>query len=224
MANPGASTPPDVPTAPKVDYHRNALRILFILVKGSRPYTGVPVEGYDRVFRGETKVQALDFWVRYPDYLADELLSLYEATGDEECLAAASEIFAEEEPDLRRVPMLRRYFGAYEPLDTVLGILKSRRLVLPRSRQMERGTDEHDFLVGTEAPGLIARALADLPELGWYDRRVDLVLRVADGRGGYALKERQHRQKEYHDAQTGDLIPTTAERVRKRLETLWRAA
>lgn len=207
MANPGAPTPPDVSAVTKVDYHRNALRILFILVKGSRPYTGTPVDGYDRVFRGETKVQALDFWVRYPDYLADELLSLYETTGDGECLAAASDIFAEEEPDLRRVPMLRRYFGAYEPLDTVLGILKSRGLVLPRSLR-----------------DLITEAVADLPELGWYDRRVDLVLRVADGRGGYALKERQHRQKEYHDAQTGDLIPTTAERVRKRLETLRRAA
>lgn len=204
----------------KVDYHRNALRILFILVRGSRPYTGEPVEGYDRVFRGETKVQALDFWMRYPDYLADELLSLYEATRDRAHLDAAGRIFADEEPDLRRVPMLRRYFGAYEPLDTVLGILKLRGLVLPRSRQMETGNDEHDFLVGERAPKLLEEAVAALPELRWYDRRVDLVLSVAGGRGGYALKVCQHRQKEYHDAAAGDLIPTTAERVRKRLERL----
>ncbi|WP_143074591.1 hypothetical protein [Methylobacterium sp. ap11] len=224
MAHDGSLIPNGIPAMPTVDYHRNALRILFILVKGSRPYTGEPVNGFDRVFRGETKVQALDFWVRYPDYLADELLSLYELTSDRQHLDTADRIFADEEPDLRRVPMLRRYFGAYEPLDMVLSILKSRGLVLPRSRQMERGTDEHDFLVAAKASELIPRVVADLPELGWYDRRVDLVLRVAAGRGGYALKERQHRQKEYHDAATGDLIPTTAERVRKRLETLQKAA
>lgn len=201
----------------KVDYHRNALRILFILVKGSRPYSGEPVAGYDRVFEGETKVQALDFWVRYPDYLADELLSLYERTGEREYLDLAERIFAEEEPDLRRVPMLRRYFGAYEPLDTVLSMLKCRELVLPRSLRMQTGNDRHNFLVGPKARGLLDRVVTDLPELGWYDQRVDLVLRVAAGRGGYELKARQHEQKEYHDAATGDLIPTTAERVRKRL-------
>lgn len=204
----------------KADYHRNALRILFILVKGSRPYSGEPVPGYDRYFRGETKVQALDFWIRYPDYLADEILSIFEATNDPGLLAIAGKIFEDEEPDLRRVPMLRRYFGAYEPLDTVLGFLKSRRLVLPRSRRMETGKDEHDFLLGPKASELVESIVADMPDLAWYDRRVDLVLRVADGRGGFILKARQHEQKEYHDAATGDLIPTTAERVRLRLERL----
>lgn len=204
----------------KADYHRNALRILFILVKGSRPYAGEPVPGFDSYFRGETKVQALDFWIRYPDYLADEILSIFESTNDPSLLAIAGKIFEDEEPDLRRVPMLRRYFGAYEPLDTVLGILKSRGLVLPRSRRMETGKDAHDFLVGPKARELVAMVVADMPDLAWYDRRVDLVLQVADSRGGFTLKARQHEQKEYHDAATGDLIPTTAERVRLRLERL----
>ena len=204
----------------KVDYHRNALRILFILVKGSTPYGGEPVDGYHRVFRGETKVQALDFWLRYPDYLADELLTIYELTREQEYLDIADGIFAEEEPDLRRVPMLRRYFGAYEPLDTVLGILKSRGLVMPRSLQKQKGNDEHDFLIGDRAVDLLGGIVAEVPEMGWYDQRVDLVLRVASGRGGYELKTRQHQQKEYHDAATGQIIPTTAERVRVRLEKL----
>jgi len=204
----------------KIDYRRNALRILFILVKGSRPAAGEAVDGFDHVFRGETKVQALDFWVRYPDYLADELISLYEQTGLVEHLTAAEQIFAKEEPDLRRVPMLRLYFGAYEPLDTVLGYLKSRGLILPRSRPMETGRDEHDFLVSAKARDLVQQITSEVPELSWYDQRVDLVLRVAGGRGGYALKKRQHEQKEYHDAAYGDLIPTTAERVRRRLADL----
>lgn len=205
---------------PKVDYQRNALRILFILVKGSAPAGAEVVPGFDNLFKGETRVQALDFWTRYPDYLADELLSLFEETGDRDFLNEAEQIFADEEPDLRRVPMLRRYFGAYEPLDTVLGILRSRELVLPRSRKMESGKDEHEFLVGPLARNLIARIVTEVPGLDWYDRRVALVLKVAGGRGGFPLKKRQHEQKEYHDAQIGDLIPTTAERVRRRLQHL----
>lgn len=206
---------------PKVDYQRNALRILFILLKGSTPAGTKAVPGFDRVFKGETRVQALDFWVRNPDYLADEMLSLYEETGETEYLKEAERIFADDEPDLRRVPMLRRYFGAYEPLDTVLGILRSRGLVMPQSRKMEiNGNDEHEFLVGPLARDFMARMVTDVPELDWYVRRVDLVLKVAGVRGGFPLKKHQHEQKEYHDAQIGDLIPTTTERVRKRLQDL----
>lgn len=206
--------------SPPIDYHRNALRILFILAKGCKAIGEPPVEGYDYVFVGESKVQALDFWVRYPDYLADELLSLFEKTQNPDFLAEAQRIFDHDEPDIRRVPMLRKYFGAYEPLDTVLGILKSRELVLPRSRPTAIEKDEHEFLVSSKARDLVARIAKELQALRWYDERVDLVLRVAGDRGGFALKKRQHEQKEYHDTRTGDLIPTTAERVRRRLKEL----
>jgi hypothetical protein len=43
-------------------------------------------------------------------------------------------IFDDEEPDLRRVPMLRNYFGAYEPIDTAIAHLKARGLVTPRTK------------------------------------------------------------------------------------------
>lgn len=202
----------------EVDYHRSALRILFILAKGAGPHNDAAISGYGRCFRGESKVHALDFWMRYPEYLADELISLHEAAGDPALLAEAEAIFAAEEPDLRRVPMLRYYFGAYEPLDTVLGILKSRGLVLPRSRPMADGRSEHDFLVHDSAYALLQQVTADIPEVEWYDRRADLVVRAAGARGGFELKARQHQQKEYHEAARGDLIPSVAERVRKRLE------
>jgi hypothetical protein len=203
-----------------VDHHLRALRVLLIVVKASEPLREEAIPGFDRVLHGETFVQALDFWIRNPDYVADELLSLYVANREQWHLDAAQQIFADEEPDLRRVPMLRRYFGAYEPLDTALGILKSRRLVVPRSRPLGAGKDEHEFLVGPEARNLVSRIVNEVPEIAWYDRRVDLVLKLANGRRGFALKKRQHQQKEYHDAQIGDLIPTTAERVRRRLEEI----
>ncbi len=204
----------------KADYHRNALRILFILARGSRPVPDAGVEGFDRVFTGESRVHALDFWMRYPDYLADELLTLFEATSDPSYLDEARRIFDQEEPDLRRVPMLRFYFGAYEPLDTVLGILKSRGLVLPRSRVTAMGRKGHEFLVSPRAVELLDRMVAELSPLGWYEDRVALVLKVAGSRGGFTLKTRQHERREYHDTKVDDLIPTTAGRVRRRLETI----
>lgn len=204
----------------KADYHRNALRILFILARGSQTVADIGVEGFDRVFIGESRVQALDFWMRYPEYLADELLSLFEETGDPTLLDEARRIFDLNEPDLRTVPMMRFYFGAYEPLDTVLSMLKSRGLVLPRSRLTAMGRKGHEFLVSPKAVALLDRMVAELPPLAWYEDRVALVLKAAGDRGGFPLKVRQHERREYHDTRVDDTIPTTAGRVRRRLETI----
>lgn len=204
----------------KADYHRNALRILFILTRGSQRRADIDVEGYDRIFTGESRVQALDFWMRYPEYLADELLNLFEETGDSTYLTEARRIFDLNEPDLRTVPMIRFYFGAYEPLDTVLAILKSRGLVLPRSRLTAMGRKGHEFLISPTAVALLDRMVAELPPLIWYENRVSLVLKVAGNRGGYPLKIRQHERREYHNTRIEDLIPTTAGRVHRRLKTI----
>lgn len=202
------------------DYRRDALRILFIILAGSVEFKDPSFPQYDRVFTGESRLQALDFWVRYPDYLADEILSQYEHDGDVDLLVQARAIFADEEPNLRKLPMLRRYFGAYEPLDTSLGILKSRGLVLPRTRKAVDGKSRHDFLTGHFSRTKSDEIVSLFPTLRWYRTRTELVMKVAKGRGGFDLKKRQHAQKEYHEAQSGDLIPTIAGRVLERLEAL----
>lgn len=202
------------------DYRRDALRILFIILSGSSAFKDASHPDHDRVFAGESRLQALDFWVRYPDYLADEMLSQYEKGGNPSLLIQARSMFDKEEPNLRKIPMLRRYFGAYEPLDTSLGILKSRGLVLPRTRTAVDGKSSHDFLTGAFARTKCDEIVSSFPVLEWYRARTELVLKVAQGRGGFELKKRQHAQKEYHEAQSGDLIPTIAERVLRRLESL----
>jgi hypothetical protein len=75
------------------------------------------------VVRTQTLLQKLDFWVRYPDYLADELLTDYERSGERVLLSIASDILDSEEPELRSIPMLRYKFGAYEPLDMPMSVL-----------------------------------------------------------------------------------------------------
>jgi len=199
------------------DYRRDALRIFFIILEGSQDFKDGVHSEHDYVFRGESRLQALDFWVRYPDYLADEILSQYDENPDPSYLATVRQIFESEEPNLRKLPMLRRYFGAYEPLDTPLGILKSRGLVLSRTRKAADGKSSHDFLTGPFARTKRDEIMGHFPDLHWYRKRSELVVQAARGRGGFELKKRQHQQKEYHDTQTGDLIPTIAERVWHRL-------
>ena len=108
--------------------HRDALRILFILKAGGS-YIDSPTAEQLLLFKGEARLQAFDFWMRNPDYLAAELLDLFSETKDKGYYHAAQVILDDDEPDLRRVPMVRYFFGAYERLDDALSLLRSRELI-----------------------------------------------------------------------------------------------
>ena len=108
--------------------HRDALRILFILKAGGNPAEPQAAD-CALIFKGEARLQAFDFWMRNPDYLAAELLDLFAETRDKSYYETAQTILDNEEPDLRRVPMIRYFFGAYERLDDALSLLTSRDLV-----------------------------------------------------------------------------------------------
>lgn len=201
---------------------RDALRLLYILVAGcSRLPNGEP-SGAKAIFRGETRLQAFDFWMRYPDYLAEELLDLYEETGVERYLLETERIFSDNEPDIRRFPMLRYRFGAFEPLDDALAILCSRRLVVITGRKSGDNIMETDFLLMPEALALADRVANEFPPLAWYARRAKLVAIVAGDLGGKALKARQYSRVEYAETRSGGTIPPIAERVRARLEVMRR--
>lgn len=81
------------------------------------------------VLRGESRLQALEFWMRNPDYLANELLTEFETSRERDLLTIAQRIFDDREPDLRRLPMVRYLFGAFEPLDNALAILRAADLM-----------------------------------------------------------------------------------------------
>lgn len=80
-------------------------------------------------FHAQSRLQALDFWMRNPDYLANELLTEFETSGDRSLVDLAQRIFDDREPDLRRLPMIRYHFGAFEPLDNALSILVAAGLI-----------------------------------------------------------------------------------------------
>ena len=105
-----------VPSASRVQH---AIRLLALLHQAGEAAgkPGDPSQAV-RAVRSELRLQALDFWLRNPDYLADELVTEVEAGRlDDAYLAVAASLLTDPEPSLRHYPMPRWLFGAYEPLD-----------------------------------------------------------------------------------------------------------
>lgn len=200
--------------------HRDALRILFVLRAGGSPVEP-PMAGHALIFKGEARLQAFDFWMRNPDYLAAELLDLFSETKDESYYEAAQAILDDEEPDLRRVPMIRYFFGAYERLDDALSLLTSRDLVrITGVKGANNKVLETDFILTKTGCDTCSTAVSQEPILKWYANRSELVAKVAGTLGGTALKQKQYQRASYAETKLGGVIPAITEEVRVRLAQL----
>jgi len=200
--------------------HRDALRLLFAIRAGATSLADSETTGVVAIFKGEARLLAFDFWIRNPDYLAAELLDLFEKTRDREYLLAAERIFAEEEPDLRRVPMIRYFFGAYDRLDDALSLLTSRDLIRITGLKTNTKVQETDFLLTAKGEELCSSCVTYAPAVKWYEDRAELVARVAGDKGGSALKQQQYDRAAYAETKLGGVIPPIGDEVRRRLEQL----
>ena len=159
--------------------------------------------------------------MRNPDYLANELLTEFEASGERDLLTIAQRIFDDREPDLRRLPMVRYLFGAFEPLDNALAILRAADLIRIKRDGVPGGKiREHLYLLTTAGEDALGRIAAAAPELGWYRDRASVVARVAGVQGGKALKDRQYLQAEYAGTELSHVIQPVTDRVLTRLATI----
>lgn len=200
--------------------HRDALRILFVLRAGGSPVE-TPTAEVALIFKGEVRLQAFDFWMRNPDYLAAELLDLFAETKDKCHYEAARAILDAEEPDLRRVPMVRYFFGAYEPLDDALSLLRSRDLVrITGIKGANNKILETDFVLTKTGYDTCSAVVSEEPILQWYADRAELVAKVAGSMGGTALKQKQYQRASYAETKLGGVIPAITEDVRTRLTQL----
>lgn len=197
--------------------HRDALRLLFILVAGGED-ANEPTEDVARIFRAEKRLMAMDFLVRYPDYLGDALLDLYEETGEQELLEAVQNIFQNDEPCVRLVRMVRWRHGAYQNAEDALAMLSYYGLARPMQLAGDDGkVRRYEYLVSRRAISFLEKCVEDHPDLVWYRDRLTLVMRVAAGKSGSALKEWQYEHPEYGNTIQGDVIPTIREHVEQRL-------
>ncbi|MEU7907340.1 hypothetical protein [Actinoplanes sp. NPDC049118] len=201
---------------------QDAVRLLLIIstaaVPVPRPPEGDPaLSDAVAVLESQVRLQKLDFWVRNPDFLADELVNEYESGGDRDLLEQARAILDSEEPDVRRYPMMRFLFGAYEPLDDALAVLRSVHLVVRRKRGTAGRVRRHDYYLTRYGRDTADRIVRDIPVFAYFAERTRLVARFADGYRGTQLKDRQYQQEEYRNTAIGDRIASIAPRVRERL-------
>jgi hypothetical protein len=201
----------------------DAVRLLFLLDAaavgvGAESGSGVPANAVG-VVRTQTYLQKLDFWLRYPDYLADELLTDYERSGESFLLEVAAAILDSEEPELRAIPMLRYRFGAYEPLDMAMSVLSTAGLAVVRPFLTEHRVRQHDYYLTALGRETARSCVAEFPVLAWYGDRTRLVAALAQGTGmtGTALRKRQYLQRDYAGTGLNEEIGAIAERARKRL-------
>lgn len=201
---------------------RDAIRILFILDQAGVKTSRDSVIDAVKVIKAEKSLQAMDFWVRNPDYLAAELLSMHEAEPSAGHLGLAEIVMQGDEPDIRRLGMLRFLFGAWEQIDDAMatldsyGLAKTHRVVDPQTRKVKR-TDFYLLQAGADMAQQLA---AEHPLLAWYRDRAALVKMVAGKDNGSKLKKRQYNQAEYAGARHGDVITPIKGRVLERLSKL----
>lgn len=204
---------------------QDAVRILMLIDKA-----GVPVDGSTfavsdpplamavSVVRTQIRLQKLDFWIRNPDYLANELLNDYEnGDFDPNLLQMAGEILDSEEPELRRYPMLRYLFGAYEDLEEALSVLRQADLVIRRKKGRPTHVERTDYYLTSAGRNMAAYIRQQYPDLAWYSTRAALVIALADGHGATTLKDRQYLVDEYLNTPHGLRIPSITDRARRRL-------
>lgn len=205
---------------------QDSVRLLLLIVAAAKPLaedeTAPP--STVGVVHTQVRLQKLDFWVRYPDYLAFELMNEYEAEPDETgLLVLASDILDSDEPDLRRFPMLRHKFGAFEELDDALAPLVERGLlrktqVLGRTGQ--KRVVEHVYFLLEQGREVASSLVQDAPALDWYVDRTRLVVALVDGLGGTQIKNRQYLMSDYADTPWRQYIAPITEQARARLRQL----
>ncbi|MFI1989083.1 hypothetical protein [Actinoplanes sp. NPDC020271] len=205
---------------PEATVMQHAIRLLVILNACGEPIAVNDPAMCVAVIRAELRLQALDFWLRNPDYLAGELLTKVER-GELalDYLAVVEHLLDSSEPDLHWYPMPRWHHGAYEAIDDAFSVLSAYGLAAVRRQGGVMKTARSQFFL-TEAGRTAAENLAREPVLSWYTEQVKLVASAAGGDNGSTLKKRQYQQAEYARTKLGVNIAPIHSAVRERLGAL----
>ncbi len=215
----------------EVDRYADAVRILLLIAAVAETLDAGALAAAPAntvaVLRSESRLQKLDFWLRNPDYLADELLNDYERSHEQILLDIAGDILDSDEPEVCAIPMIRYLFGAFERLDRALSMLAAPRLVITRARLSAGGNIvQANYFLTEKGQETADKATHLYPELAWYTERAQLVRALAEATGhtGLALRKRQYLQRDYAQTPLGEIIPSIANRTRERLATLRESA
>ena len=201
---------------------QTSVRLLFLLDRLGDSCSGSddPPPDAVRVIRAQRKIQKLDFLLRNPDYLANEVISAVEdGRLTTQSLLDAQRALHGPEPQLHTYRMLRDQHGAFEPLNDALLVLKHLGLITIR-RAGAVGDDyvrRRDYFLLAPGVAQAEKLRADVPELSWYDTQCALLAQVVGGLTGGQLKALEYSYPEYANAVPGQLIGGISDRVRERL-------
>jgi hypothetical protein len=205
---------------------RDAARVLFILYFCSDECLQRSLFDefdYTHLIDSESKLQKIDFWIRYPDHLAAALLRGCESGGNlinqvDEVKQIIRRIFQEQEPILRWIPMRKYLHGAYEPLDKVMAFLSSR--VLAYRRAVEWGHRTCYFLT-PKGSGAVEGLLKECEESRWYAERCQLIKSFFGHLHGYDIRKLQYLEEDYSAAPYTETIDRIEAEVRRRYSRLF---
>jgi len=179
---------------------RDRLRIIIILYT----FCEHPDNSTDSIygtFRSEIKIQALDFLLRYPDFLCLELLDLLDSDhtlDPDEIRNIIIDIYHKKEPELRVEEMEKFFHGAYESIDEVIAFHVSVGFLKHESKKRSDGKTYDKYYHVTKACAeRIDQFLKDIPSVTWFFDRCKLIKKYFDRFSGTELKARQYRYSEY---------------------------
>lgn len=197
---------------------QDAVRLLFILAEiGEAPSSDAP-EGAVLYIEGQAKLQALDFWLRNPDYLANELLNEYQKDKLKiNLFYKAKEILNSDELVTRNFPMLRYLFGAFEALDNSFSILSCYKFATFDKISIKNKTKIYKYYLYKEGLEAAIKIVKEYPDLSWYQERCRLIKSIFGDLPGSKLKEMQHQQSDYHNTSYHSPITNIKDKVQKRL-------
>lgn len=179
---------------------RDRLRIIIILYTFCERLTS-DANGHYGVFRSEIKIQALDFLLRYPDFLSMELMDLMDcdsAIDQDEIKHIITNIYQNKEPDIRVEEMEKFFHGAYESIDDVIAFHVSVGFLRHDSKKRTDGkTYDKNYYITRDCVVKIENNLRIIPAVGWYFDRCELIKKYFGQFPGTELKTRQYRYAEY---------------------------
>jgi hypothetical protein len=196
---------------------QTASRLLLAMDKlGEGVADGHPVEGAVKVIQSLSLLIKIDFWIRNPDYLADELLTeIEEQRQPPALLQRVASMIGGRAPALHRYPMAKYLYGAYERPDNSLALLASQRLIR-HVRISNAAKARRDYYLLQKGADAAEAMRSEVPVLSWYDAQADAISLLPEAKMGSQARRRQYEQPEYEMTPWGAIIPEITVRVRGR--------
>lgn len=202
--------------------YRDRLRIIIILYVFCERSKSDDIQ-YFGLFRSEIKIQALDFLLRYPDFLSMELMNLMDNDSSidrNEIKNVISKIYSDNEPDLRVEEMEKFFHGAYESIDEVIAFHVSIGFIRHESKKRIDGkTYDKNYYVTLDCADRIENSLKLVSTMQWYFERCELIKKYFDKFTGSQLKSRQYMYAEYSNISYKSHIQNINSKVRIAFES-----